>query len=162
MIQAAEARAVERVRYDTVVDRLETAYPAMNPDHEDYDSDKVQDVLDLKETYERKGLAPSAALQKATGKIFGVASTKQETATTVTPKVDAEDKAAAVAAERKAAATKAGVDASKKTPPTDAKGGIDHDKIGGGLTAKNAMLMKQDEFAKLDQKTLAQLRGDEL
>ena len=157
-VQAAESRAVERVRFDTVVERVEAAYPVMNPDHDDYDQETVQDVIDLKVTYERRGATPSAALQKAVTKLLGAETKKQETATTVTPKVDA----ATVAAERKEAATKAGIDAAKKTPATSAKAGIDTDKLGGGITAKNVMNMSQSEFAKLDPSLLADLRGDKV
>ena len=41
--------------------------------------------------------------------------------------------------------------------------GQDSDKLGGGaVTAKDAMKMSDEDFAKLDEKTLARMRGDEL
>jgi hypothetical protein len=155
-VAAAEARAVERVRYDTVVDRLEEAYPVLNPDSDDHDPDQVQDVLDLKAVYEKRGMTPSAALQKAAAKTFGAATAKQEKATTVTPQVDKD----AVAAARKEAATKTAIAAAKATPASTKDVGLDSDKLGGGLTAANAMKMSQDDFAKLTEDQLAKLRGD--
>jgi len=47
--QAAEARAVKRVRYDTTVERLEAQFPALNLDHADFDKAKTAEVLELKE-----------------------------------------------------------------------------------------------------------------
>lgn len=156
--QASTAQAVESIRYDTAVERLEAAYPVLNPDHESFDKDQVSDIMDLKETYQRKGLGATAALQKAVAKLLGAATGKQETATTVTPRVDA---AAVAAAERKEAATAKAVDAATKTPPSAAKVGADSDKHGGGaVTAEDVMKMGQDKFATLNEETLARLRGD--
>lgn len=107
-LAAAVAEATERVRYSTALERIEAAYPQLNPDHEDYDSEIDTDVADLKATYERKGLTPTAALQKAVAKLVKPATGKQEAATTVTPKVDA----AAVAAERKKEAVTKTLDAT--------------------------------------------------
>lgn len=158
-VAAAEARAVERVRFDTVVERLEAAYPVLNPnDIDNYDPEQVRDVLDLKEVYEKRGATPSAALQQAVAKLFPAATSKQETATTVTPNASKED----VAAARKAAATAAGIAAAKGTPAATAQVGVDSDKLGGTLTAENAMKLSQADFAKLDEATLARIRGDQL
>lgn len=158
--QAATVQAVESVRYNTAVERLESAYPALNPDHEDFDKDAVADVMDLKETYQRRGATPTDALQRAVAKLMTPASAKQEAATSVTPRVD---KAALAAAERKESATAKAVDAATKTPPSTAAVGLDSDKRGAGaLDPKDVMKMSQDQFRKLDEKTLAQLRGDEM
>jgi hypothetical protein len=158
--QAATAQAIESVRYGEVVSRLEAAYPALNPDHESFDKEQVQDVMDLKATYERRGATPSAALQKAVEKLMPAATAKQEAATTVTPRVD---KAEVAAAARKEEAVKKGLDAAGKTPPNAAKVGADSDKHGGGeISAEKVMKMSQDQFAKLNEADLARLRGDDL
>lgn len=156
-VQAAETRAVERVRYDTVVERLEAAYPQLNPDSDAFDQDQVQDVLDLKETYERRGMTPSSALQKAVSKTFGAESKKQENATTVTPRVDPGQ----VAATRKEQATKTAIDAAKRQPASTRDVGLDSDRV-GALTAKSAMGMTQDQFSKLTDEQLSAMRGDQL
>lgn len=156
-VQAAEARAVERVRYDTIVERLEASYPQLNPDADEFNQEQVQDVLDLKETYERRGLAPSTALQKAVAKTFGASTAKQEQATSVTPRATGEQ----VAAARKEAATKTALDAARRQPASTRDIGLDTDKV-GALTAKSAMGMSQDQFAKLTEDQLAAMRGDVL
>lgn len=160
--QVAETRAVERVRYDTTVERLEAAYPALNPDHETYDKAQVAEVMDLQSAYVLKGLTHAAALQKAVGILLGAETGKQKAATTTTPRVSDEDAAAAIAeAKRTEEATKKALDASKRTPPSATKVGIDSDKLGGGqITAEMVMKMDQGKFAKLDEDTIARLRGD--
>lgn len=162
--QVATSRAVEHVRYNTTVERLEAAYDQLNPDHESFDKAQVAEVMDLKAAYETRGMSPSAALQKAVGLIMGAETSKQKTASTTTPRVSAEDTAAAIAeAKRVEEATKKALDASKRTPPSAAKVGIDSDKLGGGqVTADMVMQMDQGKFAKLDEDTLARLRGDTL
>ncbi len=170
--EEAEARAVERVRFDTIVDRIEDSYPEMNPKSEEYDVNKVAEVLEMKDAFQLKGYAPSAALQKAVKYILGAETKKQATATTADPKLDAkevekakeeEDAKAAKAAARKEEQTKKNIDTATKQPPSTAKVGMDSDKAGGGiLDAKAVMKMSQQDFAKLDEKQLAVLRGDEI
>jgi hypothetical protein len=160
--QEAEARAVERVRYDTVVERIEAAYPAMNPDHEDFDTTAVAEVLDVKSAFEAKGATPSAALQRAVKYVLGAETGREKTATEVTPRVDKDAAVATAAEQRKAEALKRNIAAAKATPAATTKVGVNSDEKGGSLTGETAMKMSQDEFAKLDEKALAKLRGDEL
>ena len=155
---AAEARAVERVRYSVALERIEEAYPELNQDHEDYNPDLTQDVVDLKATYERRGLTPTAALQKAVKRLMGTEGREQRVATEVTPRVKAED----VAAARKKEAVGKAVDASKRQPPTSREVGLNSDVLGGGLNAKDVMRMGHDDFVKLSDDALAKLRGDEI
>lgn len=154
----AEARAVERVRYSTALERIEEAYPQLNQDHEDFDKDLAQDVIDLKATYEGRGLTPTAALQKAVKRLLDVEGRTQEKAVTVTPRVDAEQ----VAAQRKKEAAKKTADAVGKQPPALTKAGLNSDALGGGLNAKDVIRLSQDEFAKLPETALAKLRGDDI
>lgn len=158
----AEARAVERVRYDTVVERVEAAYPALNPDADEFDKDVVAEVLDLKGAFEAKGATPAAALQKAVKYVLGAATTAEKVATEVTPRADKEAGAEAAAAARKAEAVKRNLAAAKATPASTTKVGVNSDEKGGVLSSETAMKMSQAEFAKLDEKTLARMRGDEL
>ncbi len=157
-IAAAEARATERARYNVALERIEAAYPQLNEDHGDYDEALMEDVIDLKGAYERKGLTPTAAMQKAVDKLLGTSTKKQEAAIDTTPRVADKD----VAAERKKDAVKKTLDAVGKTPPSMAKVGMDSDKAGGSLTAKDVMKLSQDDFRKLPDDVLARMRGDEL
>jgi hypothetical protein len=86
----------------------------------------------------------------------------QERAVNSEARVDKEDVAKKVAEERAAAARKKAADTAGKQPPSTAKIGQDSDKSGGGINARDVMKMSQDDFSKLDEATLAKLRGDEL
>lgn len=161
---AATERAVEAIRYDTVVERIEAAYPQMVPGSDAYDKAAVAEVLEMKEAYELKNYSASAALQKAVKYVLGAESKKQTTATEVTPQVKEDDVATKVREERTESATKKALAASKNTPADTGSLGLEHDKAGGShvVDAKVVMKMNQSDFAKLDEKTLAKLRGDDL
>lgn len=154
----AEARAVEQARYDIVLERIESSFPQLNPDHDDYDKDLEQDVVDLKVTYQRRGMTPAQALQKAVKKLLGAETRQQEQATEVAPRVDA----AAVAAQRKKQAVEKTADAVRRTPPATSRVGKDSDAAGGSLRAEDVLKMSQDDFMKLDEAELKRLRGDEI
>lgn len=161
-IQAAEARAVERVRYDTLVERMEEAYPQLNPDDDNFDKAKTSEVLELKAAYQATGYTPSQALQKAIKLVMPPKTKAQEAAAETTPRVSAEDAAKAKAEARAAEQRKKNADVAGKQPPVTTKVGQDHDKLGGQISAKDVLKMSQDDFMKLDEKTLAAMRGDEL
>lgn len=158
-IQVAEARATERARYNTALERVENSYPQLNPDHEDYSDETMGEVVELMDAYKLKGLTPTAALQKAVKLIVGAETAKQKAATTVKPNVAEKD----IAAERKKDAVDKTVKAVSKTPPSLNRTGLDSDKLGGGAdSAAAVMKMSQKEFAQLSDSALAKLRGDEL
>ena len=156
-IQAAEIRATERARYNTALERIESSYPTLNPDHDDYSDDVMGEVAELKSAYELKGLTPTAALQKAVKYVVGADTRKQESATEVTPNVAEKD----IAAERKKDAVLKTAKAISKTPPSLNRSGLDSDKLGGGAAdAAAVMNMSQKEFAQLSDSALAKMRGD--
>ena len=158
-IHAAEVRATERARYNTALERIETALPTLNPDHDDYDEEAMNEVAELKSAYEMKGLTPTAALQKAVKLIVEPRTTKQEMATNTKPNVSEKD----VAAERKTAAVTKAAKAVAATPPSLARTGLDSDKLGRGVDdAASVIKLSQGEFAKLSEDALAKLRGDEI
>lgn len=154
---AAEARAVERARYDITVSRLEEQYPFLNVDSPDFDKDKTGEVLELKEAYQLKGYTPTAALQKAVRLLVPPETKAQEQVLDTEPRVNA----AAVEAARKTAAKAATADAVAATPASAAKVGLDSPAAGGGaVTAKDILKMPYKDFAALDETTLARARGD--
>ncbi len=161
-IAAATATAIETTRYRMSLERVEAAFPALNPDHEDFDAELLGDVADLKTTYERKGMTPTDALQKAVKKLLPTETVKQDDAVTVKPKVGAADAAAAVAAERKKGAVAKTLEATSKQPASLAKAGMDSDKDGGSVSAKDVLKMSFKDFSALSDETLAKMRGDVL
>lgn len=161
-IAAAEARAVETARYSITLERIEAAYPELNEDHEDFDQEVYDDVVELMNAYQKTGRTPSEAIQKAVRMKFGAATSKQKAATTVTPKVDEEDAAAKLRAERKSAATDKTLKALKQPATATAKTGINSNDAGAARSAKDVIKMSQADFAKLEERELARLRGDEV
>lgn len=155
-IQAAVAQATEVARYEIAIERIEEAYPELNEDHEDFDEGVYAKVGKWKSYYQSQdGLAPTAALQAAVKEIMGTASRRQKDAVEVTPRPN-------LAAERKGAAVGKTIAAARRTPPSTGDMGVDSDRMGGGITAKEVMRMSQEDFNKLDEKTLARMRGDTL
>lgn len=160
--QAAEARAYERVRYDTTVERLEAAYPQINPDHEDFDKDLTAEVVEMRDAYVASGKYNRAdALQKAVKNLLGTSSRKQESAVDTSVRPDKEDVAAEVRAQRKKEAVARALETKDKQPPSTKGIGADHDKAGGKLQARDVVKFSQDEFSKLSEADLAALRGDD-
>ena len=158
-IHAAEIRATERVRYNTSLERIESAFPTLNPDHDDYDEALMGEVVDLKDAYQMKGFTPTVALQKAVKALVEPRTTRQEVATSAKPQVSEKD----VAAERKKDAVTKAVKTSAKTPPSLSRTGQDTDRIGGAdPDVSEVMSMSQKDFAKLTDAQIARLRGDDL
>ena len=79
------ARAVEKVRYDEALDRIEEAYPELDPESDEYDEGLYQDVADLMHAGQRRGLPATKALQRAVQRVMGADTGAQKRATTVTP-----------------------------------------------------------------------------
>ena len=150
------ARAVEKVRYDEALDRIEEAFPELDPDADEYDSEIFQDVVDLMQAGRARGLSPTKALQRAVQRVMGVDTAAQKRAVTATPRVNEDN----VASRRRGDAVKRNIDAARRTPPATHRVGAGNDAAGGALTAKAVMQMDEDEFAKLSDKDLARLRGD--
>lgn len=161
-IAAAEARAVETARYSITLERIEAAYPELNEDHEEFDQEVYDDVVDLMNAYKKAGRTPSDALQRAVKMKFGAVTAKQKAATTVTPKVDDEDLQKKTKADRAAAATDKTLKALKQPATATAKTGINSNDAGAARTARDVIKMSQKDFAALDEKELARLRGDEV
>lgn len=157
----AESNAYERVRYDMTVERLEAAYPVLNPDDKDnYDADQVKEVMDLASAYQVQGHPPAKALQKACGVLLGKETAKQERAVEVTARVDPADAAKKVAEERRKAQLAKNLDTAGRQPPSAKSVGADSDKAGGTLKAADAIRLPYADFVKLPDSDLARLRGD--
>lgn len=152
------ARAVEKVRFDEALDRIEEAYPGLDPDSDEYDEDTYQDVYDLMMAGRQRGLGAIKALQRAVARVMGAETTTQKRATTATPRVDEND----VASRRRGEAVRRNLDAARRTPPATHRISANNDAAGGALTAKAVMNMSEDDFEKLSDKDLARLRGDVL
>jgi hypothetical protein len=151
------ARAVEKVRYDEALDRIEEAYLELNSQSDAFDEDLYQDVVDLMIAGRDRGMSPTKALQRAVQRVMGADGAAQKRATTVTPRVDE----AEIANQRRGEAVKRNLDVARRTPPATHRVSAS-DNTGGKLTAEAVMAMSDAEFAKLKEEDLARLRGDTL
>lgn len=157
-VQAATVQIAETSRYNTVLTRIEGAYPELNPDHDSYSESTMLRVAKMSRMNQADGMTPSAALQDAVETIIGTTTARQEAATSVMPRADKD-----VAGERKKEAVSKTVKAVTATPPSLSRVGLDSDRLGGGSdSAAAVMKMSQKEFAQLSDAALAKLRGDEL
>jgi hypothetical protein len=76
--------------------------------------------------------------------------------------VTKEDLAKATAEERRKAAVAKNLEVAGKQPPSTKDVGLDSDKMGGGLNARDVIKMPQEQFNKLDEAQLAKMRGDDI
>ena len=149
---AARKAAVDELSYNAQLAGFEAKYPALNPEHEDFDEDQTNEVATLLNAFVKSGTKRSEALAKAVKYVLGAP-----------PEQKVSDAAKALAEERAKKAREKAAEADKKQPPSSVKVGLDSDKAGkGGEQGIDVMRLSQDKFSKLDEETKAKLRGDEL
>jgi hypothetical protein len=151
--EAARRAAIEEMSYNAQLAGYEAKYPALNPEHEDFDEDKTNEVATLLNAFVKAGMKRADALAKAVKYALG--------SPPAAGKGDGGDKAKELAEQRAAEARKKAAEASKKQPPDGKNVGLDSDKAGGGKGGDlDVLRLSQDKFAKLDEETKARLRGD--
>lgn len=149
---AARKAAVDELSYNAQLAGFEAKYPALNPEHEDFDEDQTNEVAALLNAFVKSGTKRADALAKAVKYVLGPP-----------PEQKTSDAAKTLAEARAKAAREKAAAADKKQPPNTTKVGLDSDKAGsGGEHGIDVMRLSQDKFAKLDEETKARLRGDEL
>jgi predicted nucleic acid-binding Zn-ribbon protein len=155
--EAAQAKDAVKAElaYDAAVATIESKWPMLNPDEEEFDGDLAQEVLELHTGLVAKGLAPSAAIQRAVRYVMADHG--------ITAAGDRGD----IAPDPKTSGLKRTLDtknrnaaASKAQPPSAAKIGADSDALGGSVDEGSVLKMSQDDFAKLSDEALAKMRGD--
>ena len=151
--EAARRAAIDEMSYNAQLAGYEAKYPALNPEHEDFDEDKTDEVATLLNAFVKAGQKRADALAKAVKYVLG--------APPAAGKGDDGDKAKGLADQRAADARKKAAEASKKQPPDGKNVGLDSDKGGDGKGGDvDVLRLSQDKFAKLDEETKAKLRGD--
>lgn len=151
--EAAKRETIQELKYDAALAKAESDHPELNPDSDEYDPAITDEVGVLLESFILKGFTRDAALQKAVRYVVGVPVKKDP------DNVDAKK----VAQEREQMARKKAADAMVKQPASLTKPGLDSDKA-GNKDGKDIDIMRisQERFAKIDEETLARLRGDSL
>ena len=153
--EAARRAAIDEMSYNAQLAGYEAKYPALNPEHEDFDEDKTDEVAALLDAFVKSGQKRADALAKAVKYVLG--------APPAAGKGGDDDKAKGLAEQRAAEARKKAAEANKRQPPSGKNVGLDSDKAGGGKGGDvDVLRLSQDKFAKLDEETKAKLRGDEI
>jgi hypothetical protein len=150
--EAARRAAIEEMSYNAMLAGYEAKYPALNPEHEDFDEDKTNEVASLLNAFVKAGMKRTDALAKAVKYVLGNPP--------AAGKGEGGDKAKELAEQRAAEARKKAAEANKKQPPDGKNVGLDSDKAGGKAGDIDVLRLSQDKFAKLDEETKARLRGD--
>ena len=149
---AARRAAIDELKYDSLLAKLEGDYAAINPDSENYNQDQTEEVGVLLEAFVSRGFTRHAALEKAVKYVLGPVK-----------KTEATDDSDVIRDERATKARKKAADAAKKQPPSTTNVGKDSDKGGKQNPAGvDVFRLSQDKFAELDEDTLSKLRGDDL
>lgn len=155
----ATSQAVEQVRMDAAIARLEADYPILSQESEDFDEEMVDLVLaEQRRLMSVERIAPSAALTKAANKIMKKFSG-------VTAKAAEEDKpkgldAAKGAVDRKADQVAKNIDTAKRQPSSSKDSGKDSDKHGLVEGLPDISKMSKEEIDALPESTKRKLRGD--
>ena len=144
--EAARRAAIEEMSYNAALAGFEAKYPVINPEHEEFDEEKTNEVATLLNALVKAGHNRVEALAKAIKYVLGESSRAS--------------KDPGFADKRTADARKKAAEAYKKQPPDSKNIGLDSDKAGAKGSNIDVMRLSQEQFAKLDEETKARLRGD--
>lgn len=157
--QADNARngAKIEVQYDAIVQRLETEYPEINPDAEDFDQDAVRRVqMMVTGIMQNEGKNPAQALQEATDILLKPAKLAKGESLRDKPSEEAVESGL----RRKQQQIDKNIKAAASQPPATKDIGGDHDATGGVLDADMVSGMSFEDFMNVPDDELAKMRGD--
>ena len=134
----------EMVDLQTKATQLESMYPELNQANPEFNQDKTNEVLELRDAYMTQGYMGADALDKAVKLLMGTPATQAQKADPVQEKI---------VEKKKIANTTKKVQASEKQPPA---------MKGKNKVEKKVDINKMsvDEFAALPDETLRRMRGD--
>lgn len=159
MSSTAKEQAREEIRMELTIERLESEYPALNPDAEEHDEALVDFVLAKQQALiQRERMSPSKALARAAIEVmerFGAQAKAEEAVEEAKETKGLNQKVV----DRKEAQVKKNVDAARRQPASTKDVGMDSDKA-GEKALPDVSKMSYDEFEALPESTKAKLRGD--
>lgn len=157
MTAAAKDQALEGMRMELAIENIETNYPQLDENSEEFDQDITDDVLDKQRGYmERERLSPSKALLKAVKYVMG----RQAPVAAAEEPVKTGLSAASKGQDRKTAAVAKNLDAATRQPASTKPVGADSDKHGQTKDIPEASQMTFAEFSALPDATKSKMRGD--
>jgi hypothetical protein len=151
----ATAQAVEQVRYDAAVARLESTFDVLNPDSDNFNESLVDIVLAEQERLIRaERMSPSQALTAAGHKVMKMFDKATPAAT---QRGLGEGRPSD--ADRKAEQVKKNLEAAARQAPDTKDAGMDSDRSGKAGKI-DVTKMSVEEWSALPEATKAKLRGD--
>ena len=138
----AGTKAQESVKLDSLIDVLEEQYDSLNPDSENFDEDKINEILDMQKAFVKNADTPSQAMLKSVGYIM--------------PEQRITDE---VAGKRRTNVAKNLKAAEAQAPGSD-ETGLNSDSGGKTDEALDLSEMTEAEFDALPPETIKRLRGD--
>lgn len=157
--EAARAQAIEQFKFDSIVEKLETAFPMLNPDDDSYDEGKVNEVVFLRQSFERSGMSSSDAITKAVKYVLGDPPSNEDSGAPAGKKPSINDGKPA-GGNRRAEQLAKNIAVAGKQPPKTAATGVDSHRKGAGAGIADVNDMSDEEFNALPAATKARLRGD--
>jgi hypothetical protein len=155
---SARRQAIDELTYSSQLAGIEAKYPELNPDHEDFDEAKTDEVATLLDAFVKAGTPRAEALARAVKYVAG--SPREATDNASAARKTAEQ----IAAERAAQARERNNEANKRQPANMSKVGLNSDQAGkkAGDLNVDVMKMSQAQFAKFaqDEEAMAAARGD--
>lgn len=149
----ASAVAIEQIRYDALIDRLEAEHPELNPDDDSYDEEVITELWEIKEAFEAKGQSSSEALKKALKVYYKGAKAPEKEEKEDKKEDDSGD-------DRTEAAVKKALETKKKQPADTKKVGLDSDGAGKKDGKIDLAKLSDAEFDKLTPEQIKAARGD--
>lgn len=158
MSAAAKEQAREEIRMELVIERIESEYPALDENSEEFDQELTDDVLDKQRGYiERERLSPSKALLKAVKYVMA----QREKAAAAAAETESKGlRQADKGVDRKEAAVQKNLAAANRQPASSKRTGADSDRHGQTAPVPSADQMTYEEFSALPEATKAKMRGD--
>ena len=146
--QLTSSAAVEQTRFDIKLAQFEAVHPEINPDADEFDTETAEEVAEVLSAFKARGYTATAALHKAVHYVL-----PEESA------VSAKD-AKLIKEQRNIRARKKVARLAKKSPPDLRGKGQDSDKGGKDDGLPKVSKMSMEQFDKLSDKQLRELRGD--
>jgi hypothetical protein len=146
----AQYQAVDTLKYDMLLERLEERHPVLNEDSDEFDKEVASEVVDLMAALQKNGLSRTDALKRAVKYVVREAPDKKDEGTSGLRTKD----------QRAEDTKKRALDAIARTPGDNRR--VGKVTAGAEAAARTVAQMSQSEFAKMDDAALAKLRGDEI
>lgn len=141
--------ALDKLRVDEAITRLEEEYSVLVPDSDDYDPDVVAEIQDLRAAFEARGYSRFDALSRAVNYVLPNIESKTEKTI----------EAPTLSGPRKTDVKK-NIDAKKRMPPDMLSVATPSDKLGMQNELPSVYKLTEAEFEALPESKKRQMRGD--